>query len=342
MKTFKIILSCLLCSVMLVSVAACTQENSKDPEKSTTTTTTKKPTSSASTKVESDYEIEDVIDITVSKGTSEADVIAKLPTEVQVLMSGASTAKSETLLEESFDDPAAFGESWTTIGNGNGDVMNLAGGVMSVTKACDYFRTYVNDKDWAKSGSDEIASYAVKAIIKGTADVPNNNFGIIFHATDIAESGPDGYYGMYVGIGDSDGKICIGYADGNWHSIDYVDFDYQPNTDYTLEVITFDGNFVVLLDGQKMYEGVSMYDNGTVGIRTYNQLFEASEFEVRTLGAEDFEHFEEGYTFYESHPVTWSCTDYDPNKTGKYGFIGTVTDLENAKLLVKVTVKENT
>ena len=338
-KSVKLI-SCLLCAAMLVTLSSCNSEKKKDD---TTTTTAKKTvtTSSDRTKVESDYEIKKVDDLVVAVGTSEQDVIAKLPTELEVLMKGSSSAASEKLFTETFDSADTFAQSWTVVGNANNDVMAIENGSMAVKKACNYFRAYLNDLEWMNNESEEFANYAIKTVIKGTAESPSNNFGIIFRASDISETGPDGYYGMYVGIGDSDGKLCVGYAMNNWNLVEYVDFDYVPNQDYTLEVLVNNDKFVVLLDGENVYEGECKFDYGTVGLRTYEQLFEASEFEVRTLGASDYEQFEGGYEYYEKHPVTWSCTDYDPNAKGKYGFIGKVTDLENAAILVKVQVKEN-
>ena len=343
MKFMKILAAVMICAAMVLSAFGCTSGEGGENGDSTTTTTTKKTTTTTSdrTKVESDYEIKEIDNLVVPVGTSEADVIAMLPTELEVLMSGSSTAASQVLFSDTFDSADTFAQNWTTVGNDNGDVMSIQGGNMVVGKACNYFRTYVNDQDWMNMESESYANYAIKTVIKGQADAPSNNFGIIFRASDISTSGPDGYYGMYVGIGDAEGKICIGYAMNNWNSVDYVDCDYVANQEYTLEVIVNNDKFVVLLDGVKMYEGECKFDYGTVGIRTFEQLFEATEFEVRTLGAEDYEHFEGGYEYYEKHPVTWSCTDYDPNAKGKYGFIGKVTDLENAAILVKVQVKEN-
>ena len=230
-KSVKLI-SCLLCAAMLVTLSSCNSEKKKDD---TTTTTAKKTvtTSSDRTKVESDYEIKKVDDLVVAVGTSEQDVIAKLPTELEVLMKGSSSAASEKLFTETFDSADTFAQSWTVVGNANNDVMAIENGSMAVKKACNYFRAYLNDLEWMNNESEEFANYAIKTVIKGTAESPSNNFGIIFRASDISETGPDGYYGMYVGIGDSDGKLCVGYAMNNWNLVEYVDFDYVPNQDYT-------------------------------------------------------------------------------------------------------------
>ena len=203
------------------------------------------------------------------------------------------------LFYDSFDDLYAFYDNWNVIGDlsiladPSGDLMaDIQDGKMIVSKPQNNFRAYLDDRDWMNTDSFEYANYAIKTVIRGTADSPYNNFGIIFRASDISATGPDGYYGMYVGIGDPDGKLCIGYATYSWHSVDYVDFDYNPNQDYTLEVIVIDDRFVVLLDGEKMYEGECLFDYGTVGLRTFEQLFEADEFEVRAITAYDYEYFD--------------------------------------------------
>ena len=205
----------------------------------------------------------------------------------------------------------------------------------------------MTEPEWAMADGDEYANYVIKAVLRGTAETPDNNFGIIFRAANVTPNGPDSYDGMYVGIGDPSGQICVGKASNNaWHSISNVDFDYVPNQDYTLEVIVYNEVFAVLLDGNLMYEGTvdpSMI-TGTVGLRTYKQLFECSEFSVRTLSADDFNNFEGGFTEVKSLPVVWTCSDYDPNKTGSYGFFGTITEGlpegKQAQVKVRVNVRE--
>ena len=117
--------------------------------------------------------------------------------------------------------------------------------------------------------------------------------------------------------------MCIGYMTHSWNLISYVPMDYKANTDYTLEVVVYDNEFAVLLNGEKvfLYE-TKDFVNGTVGIRTWRQSYECSEFSVRTLGPEDYEYFG-GYSVEKQLPITWSCSDYNPNLPAKYGFVGT-------------------
>ena len=150
MKFMKILAAVMICAAMVLSAFGCTSGEGGENGDSTTTTTTKKTTTTTSdrTKVESDYEIKEIDNLVVPVGTSEADVIAMLPTELEVLMSGSSTAASQVLFSDTFDSADTFAQNWTTVGNDNGDVMSIQGGNMVVGKACNYFRTYVNDQDW--------------------------------------------------------------------------------------------------------------------------------------------------------------------------------------------------
>ena len=345
MKTIKILVAVMVAAAMLLSLAACqnTEEQGNEGDNTTTTTKPTTTTSSDRTKIESDYEIREIEDLIVALGTTEDQVKAKLPATVGVLTTVAAPETSETLFTEDFEDADAFAENWFTVGNDAGDVMNISGGKMNVVKTCNYFRTVLNDQDWMNMESQDYANYVLTATFSGVADAPSNNFGFIFRVVDCTTSGPDGYTGMYVGLGDANGQICIGYADGNWHSVDYVDFDYEANKDYELSVVVYNEYFAVLLDGELVYNGECMYDYGSVGVRTFEQHFTTDNFSVRTLKASDLEYFDdvEEYQEYVEHPVTWTCTDYDGNTKRKYGFIGTVTDLDNALILVRVQVKEN-
>lgn len=333
----------------VASLAACASsgsdtDTSTDPSAVTTAATTtasssKGQAASASTKVESDYDVEKVSNFKVDYGTSEEDVIAMLPTELTVtLPSDGAPSSSEVLYTESFDDESSFQQNWTLC-DADG-VSEVGNGVLATLSGSTRFKAYINDQDWAKSGTEEYANYAVTMTLKGTADEPTNNFGMIVRASDVTESGADSYYGLYVGIGDSNGQLCVGYAENNWNSVTTVDFDYVPYQDYELTVLLYNEKYVVLLNGEKMYEGVTNFVNGTAGIRTYNQLFECSSYTVRTLNEEDYKQFKDGYVVDQTFPVVWTCTDYDPNTAGKYGFVGTIQGLEKAATRVIVTVRE--
>lgn len=344
----KKIFSILLAGTMALSMVAC--GGNTDDNTTTVATTTKapavtaNPNASINQKVQSDYEVESVKNKAVKVGTSFDEVVAGLPTELEVTIPGEATGESKELFNANFSSADAFGEAWTLCDN---DGVVSVDGKFATTAASDKVKAYITDPDWALADSEDYANYVVKAVLRGTADAPDNNFGIIFRAANVTPNGPDSYDGMYVGIGDPAGQICIGKASNNaWHSISTVDFDYVPNQDYTLEVIVYNEIFAVLLDGNLMYEGTvdpSMI-NGTVGLRTYKQLFECSEFSVRTLSADDFNHFEGGFTEVKLLPVVWTCSDYDPSKTGSYGFFGTITEGlpagKQAQVKVRISVRE--
>ena len=335
MKAIRITVSLLLAAVMLLSVAAC-GDDAKNDTTTANAVTTSAPQKSANVKVESDYTVKKIDDLKLALGTSYEDVIGELPSSVKVLEKLEPTGTSTVLFEEKFESEDKVTENWDLYLPADG--YEIGDGKVAITKSWTNTKMAVNgERDWMKLDTDEYANYAIKAVVRGTADAVTNNFGIMFRATGVDGSGPDSYSGYYVGIGDADSQICIGKAENNWTRITTYPIDYVPETDFTIEVLVFNDKFVVLWDGEAVVEeDASEHINGTVGIRTYEQLFEVSEFTVRTLGPEDYAKFENGYSDYVDHPVTWSCTDYDPNTKGSYGFIGEVTDLENARIKVKV------
>lgn len=346
MKTnFTKVLAVLLTGAMALSFVACGGGETAETTTAATTPAPNLPTinpdASANKKVESDYEVVcDASTLNVQTGTSKDDIIAQLPTEVTVKVSGEATGEATTLLDEKFESADSFAENWTMC-DADG-VATVGDGKFVSGAASNRLKAYVTDPEWAKLDTEEYANYVISAKFTGTADAPTNNFGIIFRATDVTDAGPDSYSGMYVGIGDAAGQIMVGKAQNNWTQVATVDFDYQPNVEYTLTVVVYNEKFAVLLDGVVMYEGEvdATMVNGTVGIRTFEQLFEVSSYTVSTLGASDFDAFEGGFTENKVLPVTWSCSDYDADKPGRYGFFGDVTEglPEGKKAQVKVTV----
>ena len=340
----------LLGAALATSMIACAGDAAESGDSTTVGTTkapvvTPNPNASINQKPVSDFEVQSVKNQIVSQGTSKEDVIAKLPAELKVTVPGTFTDKSAALFAADFSTAEKFAESWTLCDNDG--VAAIGGGKFSTTDKSNKVKAYVTDPEWAKAGTEEYANYVVSATVRGTAEeAPTNNFGIIFRASNVTATGPDSYDGMYVGIGDADGQICVGMAyDGKWTTIKTIDVEYAANTDYVLSVVVFNDSFAVLLDGEKKYEGKVDENmvNGTVGLRTFEQLFECSEFTVRSLGADDFAHFEAGYVEIKTLPVTWTCSDYDPNQTGTYGFFGTITEGlpegKQAQVKVKVTVR---
>lgn len=344
-NNLKKVLALLLVGVLAISAVACGSEKPADTTTAATTTGTPpnsfNPNASVNQKAESDYEVEcEKTVLNVDVGATFDEIVAKLPTEVTVTVPGTASGEVQTLFTDTFDSGAA---DWTMCDKDG--VASVDGGKYATTAVSDKVKAYVTDPEWAKLDTEEYANYVITAKLTGTAENPDNNFGIIFRATGVTDSGPDSYTGMYVGIGDAAGQLVIGKAQNNWQSISTVDFDYQPNVEYTLTVVVYNDSFVVLLDGVKMYEGDvdPTMPNGTVGLRTYKQLYECSEFTVSTLGAADFENFEGGFTELKSLPVTWSCSDFEAGKVGGFGFFGTVTEGlpegTKAQVKVKVTVR---
>ncbi len=330
----------ILAATAALSLAACSGEKTPSgtsaDDQETAAITEEKKTPSASIKVESDYDVETVEAVKVPFGSTLQDVIALLPTELSVMVPAEGAGESEELFTEKFETLESFNANWTLCDADK--VTQIGDGKFASIAASTRLKAFISEPEWAKADTEEYANYAIKMVVRGTEEVPSNNFGIIFRASDVTESGADSYEGMYVGIGDSNGQLCVGYAHNNWNSVTTVDFDYQPNVDYKLEVLVYNESFIVKLDDVVLYQGDTQgFVNGTVGIRTYNQLFEVSEFSVRTLGAEDYEEFG-GYVESKTYPVEWSCTDYDGSKAGKYGFVGTIQGLETGNAAVKVIV----
>ncbi|MGM9637477.1 MAG: hypothetical protein ACI3YK_05780 [Eubacteriales bacterium] len=338
------LISLLLVASMALALTSCgggNTENTTTAANSTTTAVTTTTPTSAYTNVETDYQIESVDSFKVDYGTSKEDVIAQLPSELTVYVPTSAPTESTTLFSENFSSAESFAENWTLCDPDN--VTEIGGGKFATTAGSTNIKAYITDAEWTNAGTEVYANYAIKAVVRGTADTPSNNFGIIFRASEVTGDGPDSYNGLYVGIGDSDGSLCVGSAQNNWTSIANIDIDYAPNTDYTLEVLVFQNAFIVKVNGETLYSGkTGTFVNGTVGLRTYNQLFEASELSVRTLTAADIAEFGEDTDFVEAKllPVSWDCFDYDPNTAKKYGFFGTVTEglPEGTQAQVKVSV----
>lgn len=341
------LIALLLASSMALALTSCGGGNNNatgtttGSAASTTTVTTTTTLTSAYAKVETDYEIESVDSFKVDYGTSKEDVIAQLPSELTVYVPTSAPTESTTLISENFSTAESFAENWTLCDPDG--VAEIGGGKFATTAGSTNIKAYVTDAEWANIGTEVYANYAIKTVIRGTAETPSNNFGIIFRATEVTGDGPDSYNGLYVGIGDASGSLCVGSAQNNWTSIANIDIDYQPNTDYTLEVLVYQDAFIVKVNGEVLYTGkTGTFVNGTVGLRTFNQLFESSEYSVRTLTAADIAEFGEETEFVEAKvlPVSWDCFDYDPNTPKKYGFFGTVTEglPEGTQAQVKVSV----
>ena len=84
----------------------------------------------------------------------------------------------------------------------------------------------------------------------------NRNGNKIAHSTMSGVIANPKYKGYYVGIGKNGGKsaLVIGYGNNGWNCIDQVNFNYRPNTDYTLKIMMVGKTLAVWLDGKLMYK----------------------------------------------------------------------------------------
>ncbi len=264
-------------------------------------------------------------DVDVMVGTSFADAAGMLPDNVTLQMAldgvGAGALLHEANMEES--DWVLYNADAITVGDGKIAIDKSVANVKAVT-------------------GDEYDNFVLEATLRGTANAPTNNFGIMLRANDITDATADSYNGYYVGIGKNDGKYClvIGYADGKWHLIDEAVFDYKPNTDYDLKIMMNGATLAVWLDGELLYkdDSFSMFTKGSVGLRTYHQLFECSAFKVRTISDADLA--DAGIVLTEDLTVpvnAWTSENYDPDTAGSYTFKTTVKGT-NYEVTCKVNV----
>ena len=196
--------------------------------------------------------------------------------------------------------------------------------------------TFNNEKISIKSASERIKALTgdvyedmvIETVLRGTSNNIDNNFGVMLRATGVTDANADSYKGYYVGIGKNGGKsaLVIGYGNNSWNFIDQVEFDYKPNTDYSLKIVMIGKTLAVWLDGELMYKNeFSLFSSGRVGIRTYRQLFECSEFTVRTPNADELAEL--GITLYDTVDAElnpWTSSEYNPLEEGSYTFKTTI------------------
>ena len=151
-----------------------------------------------------------------------------------------------------------------------------------------------NLKIMAGTGEEEWENYAVETKLKGPQN-PQRDFGVMFRCTDVTEEGADSYFGYYVGIDAIGGGLNVGYANGGWNDIEKVRaFQYEPGKVYELKILVCGNQFKVYVDGQQYYEFTDdKFPYGSVGLRSWNQPFEAGYFKVRRLTAEEEGQFDQ-------------------------------------------------
>lgn len=145
--------------------------------------------------------------------------------------------------------------------------------------------------------------YSVEAAITLTNEL-SANAGVMFRTEgSTVGNDPDDYNGYFAGIGADGGNegLIIGYAnkDKGWRRMEMLSLDkpLDIGRTYKLRVDVRDDLFAVYLDGkfitvQRM--DTDKYEKGTVGLRSYNQSFQVSEFTVRPLAEADIPNLQ-GY-----------------------------------------------
>ena len=264
--------------------------------------------------------------ITVAQGTAYADVLKLLPSTASVTLTDSTAADGAIMHVAKFEksDWTLFDPSAVTFADGKINVNKQSGKVKALT-------------------GGEYTDFVVEATLRGTANEPDNNFGIMLRAKNVTDTNADSYQGYYVGIGKygSAYALTVGYGNNAWKLVKNVNIDYKPNTDYKLKVLMYGNTLAAWLDGKLLYkEEFTLFDSGRVGLRTYRQLFECSSFTVRVPTVEELR--ECGLTAVrelEAGVTGWQCPDYDSDKPGKYTFTGMVENT-NSEVKITVTVSE--
>ena len=148
MKLKQIISLSMVC-VFVFALFACGKDADDTQNTTAAVTTANQPTvktkSSANTQVESDYTVEKVANIKVAKGTPKEDVIAMLPTELEVDVPADSSGASEVLLETDFTTKDAFLENWVMCDADK--VSDVYDGKYVTTEASTRVKAYIDNKD---------------------------------------------------------------------------------------------------------------------------------------------------------------------------------------------------
>lgn len=187
----------------------------------------------------------------------------------------------------------------------------------------------------ATVGRESLTDYAVECDIALSKTV-SSNAGIIFRTTDATNAGADSYNGYYVGmgkVGSSTGFI-IGYADGKWHQVATKAYAIAAETEYTLRILVYGSSFYVLVKTaaaadsafELIYKGEqTLYANGNVGLRAYQQAFTVDNFGIRQLTDTDLAMIGITRTKQVTLPISeWTAKTYDGNTPDRYEFIGTL------------------
>lgn len=215
----------------------------------------------------------------VSYGSTWEDALAALPQTVDVVVEyDEPELPSETLFQDDFASAATSEANWSSEYDPQ-NVVNFTDGKVSVGKSTN-LKLVTGDEGWS--------DFVVEAVISGEAAEPTNNFGIMFRCTGITPEKADSYNGYYAGIGYSTttkgNALVVGYANGSWNHITSLPITYQAKQKYNLKVVAYQDIITVFLDGAKLYQFQDrLFQNGVAGLRSYNEPFEATSFQVRTV-----------------------------------------------------------
>ena len=273
--------------------------------------------------------------MTVPYGTTLEEAIARLPEAV-------TGQKAVPLVEVEgfsydFEDAAQAG-SWNILSS----LIKVENGLINYPK---------NSNVKATVGPETLTDFVVEADILLAAGA-DRDAGIMIRTTEATNKGPDSYNGYYVGFGvlDLNEKphrygIKTGYADGGWHDVSMYELsaeDLDMTKRQTLKLVVCDeyvGIFVKEADEPESAfqhvktEKQTVYSAGSVGLRSYQQAFDAEAFRVRAVTQEDLAAA--GIQKAVEQPVAvaeWTCANYDGNTAGNYTFVGTLAEGEGYTL----------
>ncbi|WP_343277439.1 family 43 glycosylhydrolase, partial [Ligaoa zhengdingensis] len=198
-----------------------------------------------------------------------------------------SLGKDPAIFKDDFSDPTASAAKWKLYDPNN--AVSFEAGKMAVSPS-------QNLKILAQT--DALTDFAAEAKVSGPAN-PVNNFGIMFRCNNVTDTNGDSYQGYYAGIGyDTQSReygLIVGKSNNAWGRITSVaDVGYEAGKVYDLKVLAKGGEFIIFVDGVERYrfEDAS-YASGTIGLRSWNQAFDTTAFEVRNLTADELALFEE-------------------------------------------------
>ncbi len=279
----------------------------------------------------------------VSYGSSLEDALAVLPQTVDVVVEhNEPDLPSEILFQDDFANAATSEANWSSEYDPQ-NVVSFTDGKVSFGKSTN-LKLVTGDEEWT--------DFVVEADISGESAEPTNNFGIMFRCTGITPEKADSYNGYYAGIGYSTttkgNALVVGYANGSWNHITSLPITYQAKQKYNLKVVAYQDIITVFLDGVKLYQFQDrLFQNGVAGLRSYNEPFEATSFQVRTVTKADRDEcgiVEEKIV--SAQVAEWTCDGYDGKTPGSYSCTGTLaaskefSNPRGLKAVCSVTVKD--